>query len=313
MPLGKPAGTPPKQPKAGLIHTGYSVIAGDPEKYQGRPLINSRSEQIQGGVFYPKSMEGHMEAITVDYENDQPLKAYIDEMDQHILKINREFHQSGRQMTLAIMLSVISHKIAADFPYSVRMTEGDYLKKSYKPGTKYALGYIMGHQDMVCRHMGLLVGAILDHLKENARKGTPPGIKPDTEVRFMADRQKDLVENVNSGHGYVVLKRWDEKEKKNLYYVVDPTGGIAVEIRDIFNKKREKSPGAHRYLFSTLRFLFQKEDPKDEKFLENVFARAKAEVAVLEVLKDLRQTLTDVDAIRRFEKLRIRQNLQGIL
>lgn len=306
----------PLAPRGGLTHNKYSQLAVNSSDafYQGRKLIDSHSEKVQGGVVCPLKLRGTMEAITVDYEVDLPLKSYIVEMEQHLMKLYKEFKKNGRTLDLAVAFSIISHKIAADFPYSRRMMEGDYARKTYTPGVKYRLSNFMINQNMVCRHMALLAAAILDHLKENARAGKMPSLKADTEVRYMADSQRDSIENRNSGHAYVIVKRSDDSEKKNLYYVIDPTGGTAVEIRNLFtNRKREISTGAWRYLFSVLRVVFQKEDNRDEQFLNNIFSGTKSDVNLLEVLKDLKKSLTDVNAIRRFQKHAVRASLQGVL
>lgn len=292
-----------------LNHHADTKLAKDPssagETYQGRPLLTSQSETVQGGVFYPKVLEERIEAITVDYELDTPLKTYIEEVEQQLGRLATSMTAGGYEFTLATALQFISRKIATDFPYSQRMATDEYLAKNYTPGQKYRLSYFMAKQDMVCRHMGLLAAAIIDHLKKNAREGKFPAIKAETEVRFMSDMEEDSREKKGNGHAYVVVKREDASVQKNLYYVVDPTKGGSKEIRELLNQKGNTPPSTYRYLFSVLRFIFQKEDPRDAQFLQTTFENARSHPQIAQVLKDVRKSLDDPSAIQRFEHLKL--------
>jgi len=286
-----------------LLHVGYSVpmVGGRDDIYEGRVRITSKSEKIDQGVFYPQILTGKMEAITVDIEKDKILREYLDELSNHLIKLAHQMQTVGRVFSFEEMLNVISAKVAADFPYSHRMCEDKYAHKTYKPGSKYRLGAFMSNQDMVCRHMSLLLGAAIDYFKQNFVEDKKVGLKlkPDTEMRFMADMQKDLDESDNTGHAYLVVRKPNAKGRNDLF-VIDPTRAAAFNVEKMFESKNPRGFGYYRYMFSTLRFLMQTPSPGDEQLINRIFQDAKKDSASAKLLKDVKMTLKDIDSMRRF-------------
>ncbi|MFA7278278.1 MAG: hypothetical protein WC101_04840, partial [Candidatus Gracilibacteria bacterium] len=183
-----PPGTPPRGPNI-LRHIGYSVAApgAGADMYEGRPRITTRTKNLQGGVCYPKSLEGRMEAIVVDYEKDQGLARYINQIEQYANTVFHQMKLAGRAPKFEDLLGIIARKIFADFPYSYRMLDKRYREAAYPSGGKVHLGRIMEKQDMICRHMALLFGSTLEHLRD---KNNPHmRIRSDTDVRYVADTQ----------------------------------------------------------------------------------------------------------------------------
>lgn len=295
---------PPRRPGGPLgpdrlEHKGYSATVRPAiEQYQGREVITSRTESIQGKVFYPRVSRDHMEAIVVDYEKDKILREYIGKVEQQLTNLIQQMRRAQRKVDFAVAASVITAYVAADFPYSKRMKDDvGYRSAKYPPGGKVHLGVFMQNQDMICRHHGLLAVAVLDFFRTHRTY-----LQNVRELRFVADQQQDLLEEENSGHAYGFAKHLDPDKQENKYYILDPSRSAAVEMRNVFSSgKREKSPVAYRYLFSTLRVLFQKEDPKDRPFIEGIFERAKTDAKTRDVLRNIEQTLTnEPTSLRRF-------------
>lgn len=297
-----------------LLHTGYSKTRDQTENtYKGRERINSRTKSVQGKVYCPVSLEKKMDAIVVDYEVDEELKKYIAHMEEYIRVIGAKLQKAGQPRNFETLLDIISKKISIDFPYSKRMIDDKYIDRKYTPGTKVRLGVFMQNQDMICRHMGLLAAAILEHFKDNFRKkkkGVVTLNPDDYQIRFMADYQTDEVQGRNSGHAYVVIRRWIQEEKKWAYYVVDPTGGVAVDIESGLNNKRELSPGACRYIFSLLRYLLQEGDILNHQFIYKLINRAKWDINLRQTLNAVHKAL-DMDGKRYLEKLKVNAVMQG--
>ncbi len=286
-----------------LLHTGFSVAAPGkattPDIYKDRPRISTRSKKLQGGVFYPKSLEGRMEAIVVDYEKDPTLAAYIHGIEQYANTVLQQMKSSGRDPTFDDLASIVAHKIPSDFPYSHRMLRHDYLDVTYPPGKKVHLGVIMQKQDMICRHMALLFAATIEHLRDKGNPQVKMRVNTDTDVRFMGDTQHDLIEKDNtSGHGYVVIKRLDGGHTR--YLVADPTAGQVFDIRSAF-KRREKSPAAYRYLFSVIRLVFQEEHSRDGAFKHWLTRARKSDPHIQRLMVDAENAYVqsgDIDGIR---------------
>lgn len=277
---------PPGKPD--LLHQGYSRMRESGENvdmYQGRPRITSRSKTVNGGVYYPRSMEGEMEAIVVDWDKDEGLKAYIPVLEVELSAKLKQLQAQGHKPDIKTMIDLIARKIAWDFPYSQRMRDRKYCNAKYKPGEKNHLGRMMDNQDMICRHMGLLAAAVLEHMKLNGK------IKKNRDIRYVADHQEDLIEGEHSGHAYVFVA--DREATPNEYYIVDPAGGYAVSFRDMLKKKeRARSTGTYRYLFSGMRVLLQEPDPRDKPFLVGMCKNAKKDANIEGVLNDLAKTFT---------------------
>lgn len=294
-----PPGTPPRGPNI-LRHIGYSVAApgAGADMYEGRPRITTRTKNLQGGVCYPKSLEGRMEAIVVDYEKDQGLARYINQIEQYANTVFHQMKLAGRAPKFEDLLGIIARKIFADFPYSYRMLDKRYREAAYPSGGKVHLGRIMEKQDMICRHMALLFGSTLEHLRD---KNNPHmRIRSDTDVRYVADTQYDPLENDTSGHGYVVVKRFDGGHAR--YFVVDPTAGRSYDIRDLFKPSaREKSPGVYRYLFSVIRVVFQDNDVRDDAFKHWLTRLRKGDAQIQRLLADAENAYVrsgDLEGIR---------------
>ncbi len=297
-----PPGTPPRDPNI-LRHTGYSVanpVRGSADMYEGRPRITTRTKNLQGGVCYPKSLEGRMEAIVVDYEKDRGLAAYINQIEQYANTVFQQMRSAGRVPKFEELLGIIARKIFADFPYSHRMLDKRYREARYPSGKKVHLGLIMEQQDMICRHMALLFVSTVEHLRDKGNTTTGMRVRSDTDVRYVADTQYDPLENDTSGHGYVVVKRFDGGHAR--YFVVDPTAGRSYDIRDLFKPTaREKSPGVYRYLFSVIRVLFQEHDVRDDAFKHWLTRLRKGDAQIQRLLADAENAYVrsgDLEGIR---------------
>lgn len=103
-----------------------SASDADVEEYQGRERITSRTKDVQGKVFYPKILEGNMEAITVDYEKDPVLKGYIEHLETSCQSLFDRLKAAGKEMTFKHFLQLINSKIMIDFPYEEKMRERAY-------------------------------------------------------------------------------------------------------------------------------------------------------------------------------------------
>lgn len=298
-----------------LRHIGYSqeMVGHKTDEYLNRPRITSLSKTINGGVYCPPGLETSMEAIVVDYEKDSGLRSYLEQMDKYVASVVNNLQKVGRKMGFINMVKTICHKITADFPYSDRMLDKAYMLKKYPPGRKVHLGVLMANQDMICRHMGLLMGAVIDYCKENFTKNKNLiKFKPDSEIGFMADTQKDLEENARTGHAYLIVRKPKPAGKGNDVFVVDPSAGHVVEIGQMIMSKSPKGPGFYRYMFSAVRFLLQTKNQEDNDLLDVIFVAARYDATLLQVLKDVNKSLRTPEAITNYVALIARLNMKGL-
>jgi hypothetical protein len=284
--------SPPGGPKH--EHRAYTnVLPRGAEPYQERERITSKTESVQGKVYLPEVLEQHMEAIVVDYKKDPVLKEYI---ETNVLPFLLRERLADRIYGVESVIACLSKKIALNFPYQYEMLKESYSRARYPVGQKVTLGAFMHNQDMICRHKGLLFAAIIDYLKAHA-VDQPVGIPADSEVRFMADQQRDLEEEKTGGHAYCILQ-----EGKDCY-VVDPTTGLAKDVKMIFTSD-EMGGEKFRYLFSALRFMFQNPRFEDKDFILKIMEKAKTDQRFNELVNDLRRTLgADYATWERFVKL----------
>jgi hypothetical protein len=285
-----------------IKHAGYSVAPTHrfDTTYKGRSRINSRSSKFQGGVFCPHILQGTMEAIVVDYEEDKFLAQYIHHIEQYASAIMQQLKTSGRSPKFDDLAAIIARKIQTDFPYSHRMLDENYLNQSYPPGKKFHLGVMMQKQDMICRHMGLLFAITIEHLRDKGYAQLR--VRSDTDIRFVTDMQSDPRERDTSGHGYVVMKR---SEKGHVqYFVADPTGGRVFDIREGFDRPGEKSPTTYRYLFSVIRFVFQGQDLQNNSFKHWLTRLRKADSQVQRILEDVERAYAKSGDITGIQNIR---------
>lgn len=258
----------PNTPGSGIIrHIGYSIPAAGVGRdiYEGRDRITTRSTKLQGGVYYPSVLTGRTEAIVVDYEKDRTLATHIDHIERYCHLILSRLKSAGRPPRFEDLLRTMSRKIFLDYPYSHRMLDDRYAKKTYPYGTKIHLGKFMHEQDMICRHMGLLFAITLEHLRDKGNPNANMDVGNNTDVRFVADTQYDPKESDPTGHGYVIVRRIESGQRQ--YFAIDPTAGRSVDVRKLFeNDAHEKPPSSYRYLFSAIRILFQNPDTYDNSF-----------------------------------------------
>lgn len=272
--------------------SGKTAQAG--EMYEGRERITSATESVQGKVYYPKLMEGHIEAISVDYLKDKPLAEYITEVEEHISRIAATYKAKKLELDFEKVAGIICAKIKSDFPYAHHMTDKTWRAGHYENGIKYRLSAFMKGQDMVCRHHTALAAAILDHMKEKGNL-----VKEKCHVRMTADIETDPEER--SGHAYVVVKYRNKKTDEIEYFVLDPTAGRARKVPKQFKAIDARS---YRYLFSLLRVLFQMNQIEDDSFLHMVFNHAKTDDRLKNLLSDIEKTIKgDPAAMVRFSKL----------
>lgn len=241
-------------------------------EYEGRARITSTSASVQGGVYLPDILEYTMEGIVVDYEKDLILREYLEKTMLPYVLLQRITH--GRDNFEAIIKS-ISIKIQSDFPYQKKMLDKRYAQAAYPAGQKVALGKIMRQQDMVCRHMGLLFAVSVDFLKKKTDAFAT------SEVRFMADMQRDFEENERNGHAYCIMRN------AGKYYAVDPTAGMAKEAREILTSK-QGGDERYRYLFSILRFLGQEATPEGDQLIMDIMKKTKADPKLAGLIGDLK-------------------------
>ncbi|MCC6643568.1 hypothetical protein IT411_02360 [Candidatus Peregrinibacteria bacterium] len=302
-----------------LKHAGYTALLSNSgqthtEEYEGRSRITSLSKKINGGVYMPVVMEKEMEAIVVDYQKDQALRKYLEELDDYIAMLARRLQSAGRQMDFEDILSSICHKITADFPYSERMCDKNYLLTKYAAGKKTHLGVMMTNQDMICRHMGLLVGAAIDYFKDNfVQNKSGVKLKPDTEMGFMADIARDLEESKSNGHAYLVVRKPEKNGPKNKVFVVDPAAGRVMDVGKALESKDPRGRGFYRYAFSALRFLFQDYSSADNHLLTRFLDLAAKDPTLQQVIKDVKNNLKDPNSIRAFYAFDAKKNLRGVL
>lgn len=290
-----------------IRHTGYSLaapgLATSPDMYKDRPRITTRSTKLQGGVYYPKSLEGQMEAVVVDYEKDRTLAAYIDHIEQYAHIILQQMKLAGRSPTFDDLVSIVARKIPADFPYSHRMLDHKYLDGTYPPGKKVHLGVIMAKQDMICRHMALLFSATIEHLRDKGNPAVNMHVSSDTDVRYTADTQYDPLEKDLSGHGYVVMKRFEGGHTR--YLVADPTASRVFDIRDVFKPSaRDRSPNVYRYLFSVLRVVFQESDARDGAFKHWLTRARKGNAQIQRLVSDVEKAYVQSGDIIGIQNIR---------
>ena len=286
-------------PKPRLAHSPYTELGrGYAEgEYAGRRRITSHTPSIQGKVYMPETLEDTMEAIVVDYEKDMQLRIYLESVIVPLVLHERISHGATE---LPEMLSLISKKIKMDFPYQQRMLDRQYAGQRYPPGQKVRLGAIMQNQDMICRHMGLLFAATVDFLRAHEASKVNEMFSG-SEVRFMADIQRDLVENKEGGHAYCVV------EKGGEYFLVDPTTGIAESAHDILSLEGSRRMN-YRYLYSMLRYMLQNPKTEGQQFMLAIIRRQKYDPKIAEVLRDLKKTIgNDLLLARRFVYLERQQ------
>lgn len=264
--------------------------------FVNRPLITPLTERVEGGVYCPLRSTGTVEAIVVDIEKDDCLRGYVEKLSGEMRTLKAQLEERGKEFGFDKIVKFIAHRIAADFPYETRMLDGAYVKERYLDRKKHGLGTFMFHQDMVCRHMGLLTAVIIDYLKN---KGEIPA---SCEVRFMDDEQEDTLESRRIGHAYVVTKCVPDDHLKSFYYVLDSAGEGAVNMRQALTGKREISPNVYRYLFGFLRLLLQLEDTKDDPFIAFVVNKAQRDPNMNQVLEDLRATQLEPQELARLTK-----------
>ena len=278
LPLDKTPVTAKRQ----FQHVGYSALAS-PEhvrEYEGRERITSRTESVQGKVYLPDMLVGSMEGIVVDYEKDFLLRHYLEmKMLPYILSQNGEGHRHH----FAATIQLICQKIADDFPYQYKMLDREYCRQRYSPGQKVSLGLIMQRQDLVCRHMGLLFAVTIDFLKKHSTEAQT-GIPMECDVRFMADTQRDLVEEKRDGHAYCVMQRHQD------YYVVDPTKRLAEDVRKILYSHNEGT-SKYRYLFSALRCMLQSSNFGNGQLAQEVVKQTKVDLKLHGLIEDVRKTI----------------------
>ncbi len=265
-------------------HEAYTVLVKDGKaEYEGRERITSTSTSVQGGVYLPDILEYTMEGIVVDYEKDLILREYLEKTMLPYVLLQRIVH--GQDNFEAIIKS-ISMKIRSDFPYQKKMLDKKYAQAAYPAGKKVALGKIMKQQDMVCRHMGLLFAASIDFLKKKTDAFAT------SDVRFMADMQRDFEEDEKNGHAYCIMRN------AGKYYAVDPTSGMAKEAREILSSK-QGGDERYRYLFSILRFLGQEATPEGDQLILDIMNKTKADPKLTGLIGDLKKASARNLALQR--------------
>lgn len=272
----------PKTLFAELNHQAYTVLGGRNQElpYGGRVRITSKTESVQAGVYMPETLEDIMEAIVVDYEKDEVLRHYL---ETDLLPFILKQRIKGKLEGHGDVFLALSKKIHDDFPYQRKMLDKGYAKKNYPPGKKVYLGKLMQEQDMICRHMALLFAASVDYLKKNV-PGNSSGISKDCDVRYMADMQKDVVENERDGHAYAVM------HQHGRYYVADPTSGMAKEVHEIL-ASRSDSHSKYRYLFSAARFLIEQQSPESDVLLVTLIRAGYQDPKLAGLVTDLQKAL----------------------
>lgn len=288
--LPKPGPAAALTPRYG--HEAYTVLArGGGAEYEGRKRITSTSESVQGGVYLPEVLEYTMEGIVVDYEKDPILREYLDKTMLPYVLLQRIAHGQDNFETL---IKSISMKIKKDFPYQKNMIDKRYAREKYPAGQKIALGKFMMHQDMICRHMGLLFAVTVDFLK------TKTGMLTTSDVRFMADMQQDFEEDEKNGHAYCIMRN------AGKYYAVDPTAGMAQEAREVLSSKHG-GDDRYRYLFSILRFLGQEATPEGDQLILDIMNKTKADPKLAGLIGDLKKaSVKNLALLRRLSYLESR-------
>lgn len=277
-------------PEPQLEHAAYTRVVGTPlgalREYAGRERITSRTASVQGKVLLPEGLENRMEGIVVDYEKDAVLREYLEKKMLPYLLRQRIF---GKAANFASTIEDISKKISKDFPYQQKMLEDEYGQRRYPWGHKIYLGKVMDQQDMVCRHMGLLFAVTIDYLKAQGA-GERLAVPATSEVRFMADMQRDLDEEKRNGHAYCVMQNGGE------YYVIDPTSGLARNVREVLASS-DTGNQKYRYLFSALRFMVQSPSTQNDQFILQVMRKTRTEPKLVGLIADLRKTLVKDPAL----------------
>ncbi|GEM_PF-2230926 len=282
-----PEPMPKQMPERRQEHRAYTnidrgnidwAVAG--REMFGRDIILSTSEKFDGGVFIHKIFAGRSEAIVVDTAKDHVLKAYVD----RVLKdIKPGF--LGRTSVEKILQKISEH-IAEDFQYQHKMRNKAYVKMNYG-GDKHYIGEIMSKQDMVCRHMGLLAATIFEKATADPllRKYFPKG----TRIRFMSELQ-EVDFSLQSGHAYAIIAVPAPEGMR--YFAADPTRGKGRTLVDLGEtvETNTMSDNRARYLFSTLRMIFQKfsrqTSNEDIQFLQLMFRREATTPRFRTILQD---------------------------
>ncbi len=268
-------------------HIPYTKLAGNDvqaSKYQERVRITSTTESFDEKVYYPETLTGKMEAIVIDTKKDTVLQQFLKKVEVEFLKA---IH-SGTPIHFNDFMEYLCEKIAVDFPYSNRMTEETYKKTAYVPGKKYQLGKFMADQNMVCRHMGLLVAITIEHLKKSQNTGRY--VDQTTQVRFLSDQQTDETSKNRSGHAYALVKKFSRSQQKTVYVIVDPAGKTCTESTEIYDSKIPERI-KQRYLFSLMRHLVcDTDETEDQTIIEHMRILGKHQ-GFLDVLNNLEQVL----------------------
>lgn len=268
------------------LHQAYTkrVEEGDGEgEYLGRTRVTSTTDSFNGKVYMPQVLEHKQEATVIDFDKDPVLKKYVEDVENLFLNEIQK-----HPIAFDDFLELLSKKISKDFPYSMQMRDKKFHNLHYPSGKKYYLGHMMRNQNMVCRHMALLVAAVMDHLTKSPK--IKNHIDPTLEVRFLSDQQtEEGNKNDRSGHAYALVKKFSRSQQKYVYMIVDPTVPASIEAPEILKSKVDEST-KYRYLFSLMRHLIVDTPPAEDRNiveLMNEFKKDNMFNALLENLTKL--------------------------
>jgi len=184
--------------------TGESKIgvisSSNPSKYgiyKGRHVIG-RDERINGGVYLGS---GKREEIVVDDTKSEVKKAYEDLYEQLWEKVrNRQNEQEELGQDNNIKNGILSDVF--ELVMEKMQYDGDFADKAGDEfeDQKINLSYFINAKKGVCRHQALLVGYLLERLKEEGHidgkvsidRNSVPGLGAHAWVRYVSGTTRDV-------------------------------------------------------------------------------------------------------------------------